>query len=176
MKDMRLLSVWLFVLFLVNPAVSGGSLPNPAKTREFKTLSPDGKTTLKVSLGDNITYQIESEGFKIIEPSVISMELTDGKILGANPTLKADNIKLVNSTINTTIYKKQIVRDNYNQLILKFKEGFSVEFRVYDDGVAYRFVASLPGNITVKSERAEFNFGKRSFSMVPVCKQMGKRG
>ena len=39
--------------------------------------------------------------------------------------------------------------DNCNILTLYFKSGFSVEFRAYNDGVAYRFETFLKDDITV---------------------------
>ena len=34
--------------------------------------------------------------------------------------------------------------DHYNELSLKFKDGYSVIFRMYNEGMAYRFCGNLP--------------------------------
>jgi alpha-glucosidase len=54
--------------------------------------------------------------------------------------------------------KRAIIPDIYNELILEFANHTQVHFRVYDDGVAYRFASVLPGEITIANEEASFNF------------------
>ena len=175
MRDMRLVSLFMFVLFLVIQPGANGNSPVPAKPKEFKALSPNGKTTITITVGETLSYQVELEGIKIIEPSQIGMVLSDGTgIPGANPSLKSNNQKLVNNTINASVYKKSMVSDYYNLLVLTFKEGSSIEFRVYDDGVAYRFLTSLQGTITVKEEKTEFNFGRDHTAWIQYVNRWGK--
>lgn len=174
-RKIRLLIGLILVANFLIPSGVNANWPAPAKEKEFKVISPDKRTTLMVSVGEKISYQVESEGIKIIEPSGISMTLAEGPvILGVNPTLKSESRKLINNTINSSIYKKTVVTDHYNLLVLTFREGFSVEFRVYDDGVAYRFSTSLKGTITVKEERAEFNFGGDHSSWFQYVNRWGK--
>ena len=45
----------------------------------------------------------------------------------------------------------------YNELTLQFK-GFNVEFRAYDDGIAYRFINKGKKPFKVVKELADFNF------------------
>ena len=175
MRDLRSVSFLFFLSILTIQSLAIGNYPVPAKPKEFKALSPDGRITLTVTVGENISYQIESGGIIIIKPSQIGMMLADGtKIPNANPSLKSENHKLINNTINTAVYKKRVVTDNYNLLTLTFREGFSVEFRVFDDGVAYRFLTSLKGTITVKEEKAEFNFGGDHLAWYQYVNRWGK--
>jgi len=150
------------------------SEPDVAYAKEYSAKSPNGRTILKVSVGENISYQVEAESNKIIEPSMIALTLSDGTILGLNPTIKNVSNKTVNTTISSTLYKKSIVADRYNLLVLNFRESFSVEFRVYDDGISYRFVTSLPGKVTVKEEKTEFNFGGDHYAWIQYVNRWGK--
>ena len=43
---------------------------------------------------------------------------------------------------------------------LKLKGGFGILFRVYNEGVAYRFYTTHASEMTIKNELAEFNFSK----------------
>jgi alpha-glucosidase len=174
-QERRLLTLLLLSVLLGSPSGAYGSTPAPLKTKEFKASSPDGRTVLKVAVGESLSYQIESGGQKIIEPSKIAMTLSDGTVIpGANPSVKSENLKPVNNTISTTVYKKSVVTDLYNPLVLTFREGYSVEFRVYDDGIAYRFHTKLPGAITVKEETAEFNFGGDHSAWFQYLNRWGK--
>jgi len=170
-----LLTLLLVSFLLVIPSVTYGNSPVPLKAKEFKASSPDGRTILKVTVGESLSYQIESGGQKIIEPSKIAMTLSDGTMIpGTNPSVKAENLKPVNNTISADVYKKAVVTDRYNPLVLTFREGYSVEFRVYDDGVAYRFLTRLPGTVTVKQETAEFNFGGDHSAWLQYLNRWGK--
>ena len=51
------------------------------------------------------------------------------------------------------------IRDHYNELRLKMDGGYSVVFRAYNEGVAYRFETSLPQEkVKVYGEESAFNF------------------
>lgn len=50
------------------------------------------------------------------------------------------------------------VKNEYNELLLSFKGGYSVEFRAYNDGVAYRFVTNKKGEVDVMNEAFAINF------------------
>ena len=55
------------------------------------------------------------------------------------------------------IYRKQSIKDHFNELTLEFKGGYSLVFRAYEDGVAYRFISDLKKPFMVESEQAVFN-------------------
>lgn len=163
------------LLILCDPSMACGSSPAPLKPGDYKVLSPDGKITLTVHVGEDLSYQIESGGITIIESSRIAMALADGKELpGVNPSVRRERRGKIDNTINTSFYRKKVVNDRYNLLELTFKEGFAVEFRVFDDGAAYRFNTKFKGSITVKNETAEFNFGSDYKTWYQYLNRWGK--
>ena len=114
--------------------------------------SPDGQTRVTVTLGDRIYYDVESHGEKLFQQCHIGMMLND-RTLGEKPVLKSKKVKTVRETL-TPIHplKSSQVENNYTLLTLTLGGGYQVEWRVYDDGVAYRFVTALKGDIEVMSE------------------------
>ena len=50
------------------------------------------------------------------------------------------------------------MRNRYNAVRLNFAGGYAVEFRLFDDGAAYRFVTSLPGEVEVMGEACRLGF------------------
>jgi alpha-glucosidase len=65
----------------------------------------------------------------------------------------------VNETITSVVpVKSRLIRDRFNELTIDFKKEFSLDFRAYDDGIAYRFRTRLPGSITVASEEVVIDF------------------
>ncbi len=119
---------------------------------------PTGKVQVNVTIGSDLTYSVWHEGDIMVDTSPISMTLTDGTIFGKEPHLKKKRYRTENQTIYPPIYKKKSIKDHYNELTLDFKGGYSLIFRAYEDGAAYRFVSHLKQPYQVESEQAVFNF------------------
>lgn len=135
--------------------------------KPFVVQSPDGKLKVNISVDNIIEYSLEHDGDLMLKNSPISMVLTDGTSFGVNSKLSDSSTKTVNQTITASIYKKKEIIDNYNELNLKFKEGFNIIFRAYNDGIAYRFVSNLKKPFEVKEEQAIFNFPKDEKAYIP---------
>ncbi|MDR3308450.1 MAG: glycoside hydrolase family 97 catalytic domain-containing protein [Tannerella sp.] len=129
-----------------------------AIAKSFTIKSPDGKLNVIVDIGKTVSYSVVHESDIILSKSDISMSLSDGRTYGVNPKLVGSNISTVNTSINATVYKKAVVTDNYRELKLLFAGDYSIIFRAYNDGAAYRFTSSAKQAFTVESEQAEFNF------------------
>ena len=118
--------------------------------------SPDGQTSVCITLSDRIYYDVVSKGETLLKKSVIGMQLRD-RTLGANPALKRKRVRSVNETVKPLFpLKYSSVENNYTLLTLEMKGGYAVDFRLYDDGVAFRMRTSLPGEIEVMQENAVF--------------------
>jgi len=133
----------------------------------YHVKSPDGKIDLTVSAGKTISWSVNHEDTEVILPSTISMTFDNGGTLGKNAVVKSAKTSSVNQEISTPIYKKDKVRDHYNQLLLTLKGDYGLAFRAYNDGVAYRFVSTKKGEITVKNEEANFNFKDDDKAFLP---------
>lgn len=125
------------------------------KTYELK--SPDGRLNVKVEAGEGLGYSLEHDGDLLMSGSHIGMYTTTGEVFGGIQPVQKVTRRSVNEIIPTIIYKKAQVEDVYNELTLKFKH-FSVIFRAYDDGMAYRFVSHLKGQYEIEHEMADFGF------------------
>ena len=118
--------------------------------------SPDGQTSVCITLSDRIYYDVVSKGETLLKKSVIGMQLRD-RTLGANPALKRKRVRSVNETVKPLFpLKYSSVENNYTLLTLEMKGGYAVDFRLYDDGVAFRMRTSLPGEIEVMQENTVF--------------------
>lgn len=129
--------------------------------------SPNGSLVLSVEAGDQIKWSVKCDDQSIIVPSVIALQLKSGEVLGKNSTLKSSKVTSVDTEFKAINYRRAVVKDQYNLLTLKFSNNFDVEFRVYNDAVAYRFVTSKKDEILVKNEIANFNFDEDYHAFVP---------
>ncbi|MCL4121014.1 UNVERIFIED_CONTAM: hypothetical protein GTU68_060463 [Idotea baltica] len=87
------------------------------------------------------------------------MVVNDNIILGEYPKVTKNKYRLVNQKLypQLQVKSKEIV-DNFNELTLSFKGRYSLFFRAYNNGVAYRFKTNFKKELIVKSEEAKFNF------------------
>ena len=156
-------------------AISGAAFPTFAKDVNYRVTSPDGHISATVMVGEDIRYSVSRNEQTLIAPSTISMNLSDGTVFGRNDKVRKTVRTSFDERFSTVAYKKAEVRDNYNQILLNFKE-FSLIFRAYNDGVAYRFVSNLDKKKTyeVISEQAEFNFGEDRQAFIPYVNSGAK--
>ena len=128
--------------------------------KSYEIQSPDGTIKVTVKAEKNVTYSISKNAKQLILPSGISMQLENGKTFGIGSKLTHAKKESRQGSIRALFYKKQTVEDNYNSLTLQFKEKFNIIFRVYDEGVAYRFVSTGKQEYKVINEQADFNFAQ----------------
>lgn len=113
-----------------------------AAPKTYELASPDGGLRVSISAGDGISYTLTSGEDVLLENSAIGMFTTDGEVFGGvQPVSKA-------------LRKAEA---DYNEITLKYKK-FSVVFRAYDDGMAYRFISNLKAPFKVEQEMARFAF------------------
>jgi len=119
--------------------------------------SPDGALCITVKTDGGLSYTLAREGKVLIADSPVSMTLTDGTVWGMDAKASKTVRSSADKSVASPVYKRAEVRDNYNELTVKYKE-FSIVFRAYDDGMAYRFVSAMGKPFKVQSEQAEFRF------------------
>jgi len=161
----------LLVLFLFYGL---GVMAQQSTSQTYTVQSPDGKIKTTVDLKGKITYAVTHEADQVLASSPLSMKLTNGEQLGVNPKLKNAKTNSVNQTISAPIYKRLQIQDNYNELVLSFNGDYSVIFRAYNDGVAYRFATTKKKDFLVENEEVSFQFNSDYPAIVPYVKQEKK--
>ena len=132
-----------------------------AEEKIYTLTSPDGSIKIEISVNEFITYSASYNDKQLISSSKIFMKIDDGLFLGKNPEIINDETKEVNEILKPVVkVKSAIIEDHYKMLRINFKGDYSLIFRLYNDGVAYRFVTSIDKNIKVNEENIEFNFAE----------------
>ncbi|MEE9503463.1 MAG: glycoside hydrolase family 97 protein [Candidatus Aminicenantaceae bacterium] len=157
-KFMIMLS--LFILLL------GGCV----QKEDFNVVSPNGKVSVKFSVLDGVAqYSVSYNNAGIIEPSSLGFQLKDSQPI-------RDGIKVIGTERDTYDQtwkpvwgKRTEIRNFYNQITVNLQESESpsrkidMVFRVYDDGVAFRYFFPEQESIfdlTIQSEDTSFNFSE----------------
>jgi alpha-glucosidase len=153
-------SIVLLLSFLFTTAL--------AYSKEFKISSPDGKISVTVNVGAEIKWTAAINGQLLVTSQKIAMVLDNGKVLGENEKVKKSKVSVLNEMIIPVVANKRSqITDNCNILEISFNSGFSLQFRAYNDGVAYRFVTSLKDEIIIKNEISDIVFPSGSHAWYP---------
>ncbi|GAA0552478.1 glycoside hydrolase family 97 protein [Chitinophaga japonensis] len=124
---------------------------------DYELASPDKKITVRVQVTDNLQWSVTRNNETLLLPSPISLELANGQVLGQRPVVRKQQRHTVNSVIEAVVpVKHKYIPEQYNELRLTFKGNYSVCFRAYNDGVAYRFETALGKELTVKNETVRY--------------------
>ena len=121
----------------------------------YELSSPDGKLRVNCAVAQNgiFSFEVTKNGVAVVAPTSPSMTLANGKVLGQRVKVKKATTSAGSFSLTTPIYRKSNVSLNYKTLMLNCGD-YSLEFRAYDQGIAYRFVTKMKDSITVVSEDA----------------------
>lgn len=127
--------------------------------------SPNGIVSIDFQLKNGIpTYKVDYKGKPVIKESRLGLDLRDGKNL-------MDGFEQLNATTSTFDETWQPVwgevkeiRNHYNELLAELKQPstdryMNIRFRVYDDGVGFRYEFPQQKNLVyfvIKEEHSQF--------------------
>jgi alpha-glucosidase len=151
MRDLFALAVFTIL--------SGLLIQEAAAQSSYDLRSPDGRIELRIRTADRIRYDLILRGTAVLENATISLDVEHNK-LGIQPKVVDAKTHSTDQVVEPVVRQKFAkIRDHYNELRLKMDGGYSVVFRAYNEGVAYRFETSLPKEkVTVYGEESAFNF------------------
>ncbi|KUL15016.1 MAG: Uncharacterized protein XE13_0873 [Proteiniphilum sp. 51_7] len=138
--------------------------------KQYSISSPDGRLTAEVTVGEQLTWSLSHDGTQLIEPSPVSLTLQDGEQLGPNARVVRAKQQRADETIPSPFWISSEVRNQYNELLITFRGDWGITFRLYDDGLAYRFHTNRKGTLTIASEEATFRFTGDHQAWVPYVK------
>lgn len=138
--------------------------------KKYEIISPDGKLKAEIIIETDIRFSLTHDGTEVLASSPISMKLQNGVILGANPKVRKTTTSSVDKRISSPFYKKNEVTDLYNETIFSFRDNFGLVFRLYDDGLAYRFTTSMKDSIIITDESGYFGFSKDYRTIAPYAR------
>lgn len=129
-----------------------------AAEKKIELLSPNKEIKVNLRIADKIYYSISYNDDVILEDNYLRMTLQD-EVLGEEPKLSKQKFSDSDEMLSPVIpLKFSTVRNHYNQLRMDFKGNYSLEFRAYDDGIAYRFLTNKKGDVDVMGEDLTINF------------------
>ena len=156
------------IITLILAAAAAFNLP--AAEKSYKLQSPSGALTVDISAGQQACWSVSVQGTTVLRPSAISLSLDDGTVFGRDMKVTRAARRSVNGTVTPVIYRQAVVKEAYNELTLRCK-GYSIVFRAYDDGAAYRFIADRKAPFRVVGEQAQFALSPDANAFIPYARK-----
>lgn len=128
--------------------------------------SPSGNVTIDVSLNTQGTpvYQVMYKKKEVIKPSTLGLELVDSENLIDGFKIVKTETSTFDETWQPVWGESKNIRNHYNELFLQLEQTktgrfMNLRFRVYDDGVGFRYEFPQQKNLVyfvVKEEHTQF--------------------
>ena len=139
-----------------------------AIAKTYRIASPDSSIVVQLTEGEYLSYTVSFHGKTIIEESNLGgFEFRNEPAFGKNLKVMSTAVRTVDETWAPVVRSKHAqVRDHHNELTLFLQEQerdrrmMNVTFRVFDDGVAFRyqlFRSQFLGNRQLTKETTTFN-------------------
>jgi alpha-glucosidase len=137
--------------------------------QRLQILSPDKTIRIEITAANKLSYSVFVDDKKIFDSCFVDMQLPNSITLSNNLKIKSTKTISINEMIVAQVpVSKKNIPDVYNELTINFKNTFSVIFRAYNDGIAYRISTSFKDSIIVQNETAQFNFKNDAHVYAPI--------
>ncbi|MBR3828874.1 MAG: glycoside hydrolase family 97 protein [Bacteroidales bacterium] len=149
---MRLLKSILLGFFLLL------TLSAAAREQSLTLASPDGRLVAHIWTDDLVVrYYVYLGDIQLLRPSLIDIEHSQGGKTFDALTVRKVTRRTIDETVASPFTRQATMRNHCNELTLQMREGLSLVFRAYNEGIAYRFVwEGKPGR--VNKEKVDYSF------------------
>ena len=134
--------------------------------KDYTVSSPNGKNVATVDKSLNITVShsgkqvmtIKADQTYCLFPHWEQKVPTLGTKHSHAGTVKGARTSRIAESIQAPFYRQKKIDVEGNQLDLKLRDGFGMQVRAYDEGVAYRFYTTNKKGTIITDETADFHF------------------
>lgn len=134
--------------------------------KTYSLSSPDGKVKVNVTAADSVYYTVSLDGKELTGKAALSLNTSNIKSAGWK--VKSTKTGSASETLQPVVWQKsKTITDKHNSLTIAFANGLSLEWRAFDNGIAWHWTSSLKGPYLVTDEKAGFNFDKEGKSWYP---------
>ncbi|MEH6703790.1 MAG: glycoside hydrolase family 97 protein [Galbibacter orientalis] len=134
---------------------------------QFEVASPEGVNKISFSLENGAPSYSVTHGEKtVLNPSKLGFVFKNADSLNTNFEIAGIKERTFDDTWEQVWGEKKEIRNNYNELVVELQEKdeakrkLNIEFRAFDDGVAFRYVFPEQGikdSIFIMDELTTFN-------------------
>lgn len=161
MKLLKSILLGFFLLLTLSAA---------AREQSLTLASPDGRLVAHIWTDDVVVrYYVYLGDIQLLRPSLIDIEHSQGGKTFDALTVRKVTRRTIDETVASPFTRQANMRNHCNELTLQMREGLSLVFRAYNEGIAYRFVwEGKPGR--VNKEKVDYSFYGDWTATVPYVK------
>ena len=138
-------------------------LSSPLLAKDISVSSPDKRLNLMVSDQNGIaTYRLDKAGNSLIRDSKLGFTFRDAPPLYKDFTVSEISRSSHDSSWQQPWGEQQTIRDQHNELLVRFAQKdnptnqFTVRFRLFNDGIGFRYEVPAEGQRIITRELTEF--------------------
>lgn len=156
---MKITNLSTMILVMANVCLT------PLYAKAVAISSPSEVITVNADVVDGVpTYSVDYKGKAVIKPSTLGLQLADGPDMTDGFKLVSTSSSSFDETWHPVWGENSSIRNNYNELVLHLEQPehsrkMDLRFRVYDDGVGFRYEFPQDGALTyfiIKEEKSQF--------------------
>jgi len=125
--------------------------------QEYYLNSPDGILSAKISIHTEASVELSNGDELLFKLDEIDLLAADGQLEGMK-VKKSTNQSVSNTVIPLIKEKSASYPENYKELSLVFKSDKALTFRLFNEGMAYRFETSAKDSLTIIKEKLSIQF------------------
>ena len=160
-----LLGAGVLVVSALIPVLAGGC--SRADAADLALKSPNGQLVLNAGVDPQgrLFYTLADKGTAVIDTSFVSIQAKEGTV-GQNCKVRKVSHSSKDETWEQPWGQEAKIRNNYNEMVVELTEKgkglekFAVVFRLFDDGLGFRYeIPKQNGldSITIMDENTQFN-------------------
>lgn len=135
---------------------------NTIDAQSYKLQSPDGHLKLSIYIEEQLRWDLSYDENTLIENGDFSLMLNNEMLFKDKvkplKAVQSNKKELIESVVPV---KFKQLQTEYNMLLLHFRNKVSLEFRLYNEGLAYRLVLGQKETLIVGSEDINITFPER---------------
>lgn len=123
------------------------------QAKVVKVASPNGRITVSISdSGGALSYSAALGSKTLFTQHTLQVKLAT-KTLGEKAKIDGVKTQKVNNIIKPVVpIKQSTINDRYTDALLTMRGNYKVEFRVFDNAVAYRFIIAEKDSVNIVDE------------------------
>ena len=155
--------VFFLVIAIFIMAITFSGIACAANAEKVVLLSPDGKISVDIAVDDlgQLSYSVSKNGLCVVEKSSIGITTSAGTFT-SGLVLNSVERHTLNETVKMQSGSYPTIKNNANELVLYFSNNYTVTFRAYDDGIAFRQTVGGSGTVTVSADNSTFAIPEKS--------------
>lgn len=137
--------LWIFILLVL--------FAESSRAQKYQLFSPDQKLSAEVEITPTIQVKLLKNNVELLRMSGLSLQVEGNVPDFMRLQVKKVTRKSVSEQVKPVIRERANQYTNqYNEMQVAFKSGVAIDFRLFDEGLAYRFSTSLKDSMTIQKE------------------------